>query len=525
MKRLIKLIKSSKETLPIIASVLGILLNLFLLPVQSRIWNGSEGPGISNFLTSFLAKDALLKEPVKLTLNMPEQYFKYGHYFVLVYFSLLTAIWSSRFIRWQWLKNCALIITSVALSANILIYWVSEYLTIYARKIFFDYIEVPAIAILLILFTIIAFKSKDYSDSIWKKYLYLLPVLFAVLITILFQYIPHAPVLSLLICVLILSINNEQIEKTHDKPKWYSILVKVVAIILIVISFGISFAIKYRPSSITSENQKIKPYNFAKNSGIELYVFNTGFNRMTKALSPTYKKWRPCPVYLIKHPKFGYVLFDTGISEKVAIEGQSGLGFPMSFLFESKSKPEMLAFNQIKKIGIDPEEIKYVAISHLHDDHIGTIDAFKNAQLIMNSRSEPQQANFPKFTNASSFKKSNSPLGKSYDLFGDKTIQLIEKQGHTDSDLILLVTLNEGLILLSGDAVVHYDWLKSNDVERLPTQPAKAAKNRNDIRNLELKMPDLIVFAGHDMPAIPKFRKDIVIVNPLFFKTDYLNIR
>ncbi|WP_316634552.1 hypothetical protein, partial [uncultured Flavobacterium sp.] len=126
---------------------------------------------------------------------------------------------------------------------------------------------------------------------------------------------------------------------------------------------------------------------------------------------------------------------------------------------------------------------------------------------------------------ASSFKKSNSSLGKSYDLFGDKTIQLIEKPGHTDSDLMLLVTLNQGPVLLSGDAVVHNDWLKSNDVERLPTQPDKAAQNRNNIRHLETKMPELIVFPGHDMPSIPKNRTDIHIINPDFFKTGNLNIK
>ncbi|WEK70399.1 MAG: MBL fold metallo-hydrolase [Candidatus Chryseobacterium colombiense] len=513
------------ERITIIASSLGILLNLFLIPIQSRIWNGRQDCAISNFLTNFLAKDALLDEPVKSTLNMPQEYFKYGHYFVLVYFSLLIAIWTSSFIRQQWLKNSAILITSIALSTNVLIYWASEYLTIYAREIFFNYIEVPAIAILLILFTVIAYKLKEQYHSKWKKYVYLLPVSLTLLWTIVFQYIPHAPVLALLICILILSLNNQQIPKIDAKHNWYAIIVRITAIILIVISFGISIAIKYQPTTIIGENQEMKIEAFSKDSGIELYVFNTGFNRMTKALSPTYKKWRPCPIYLIKHPKFGYVLFDSGISEKVALEGQNGLGFPMPFLFESKSKLEMLAFNQIKKLGIKPEDIKYLAISHLHDDHIGTVYAFKNATLILNGKAKPKEGSLPGFTPASSFKESNSSLGKAYDLFGDKTIQLIEKPGHTDSDLMLLVTLNQGPVLLSGDAVVHNDWLKSNDVERLPTQPENAAQNRNNIRTLETKMPELIVFPGHDMPIILKNRTDIHIINPDFFKASNLNIK
>lgn len=507
------------------ASALGILLNIFLIPIQSRIWNGNQVPVISDFLTNFIAKDALLEEPVKATLNMPEVYFKYGHYFVLVYFSLLIAIWSSSFIRQQWLKNSAILITSIALSANVLIYWVSEYLTIYAREIFFGYIEVPAIAILLILFTIIAYKSKEQALSKWKKYVYLLPVLLALLWTIVFQYIPHAPILALLISILILSLNNQRIPKIDTKHNWYTIIVRITAIVLIVISFGISIAIKYQPTNIPGKNLALKHEDFIKNSGIELYVFNTGFNRMAKALSPTYKKWRPCPIFLIKHPKFGYVLFDSGISEKVALEGQDGLGFPMSFLFESKSKQQMLAFNQLQKLGIKPEDIKYLAISHLHDDHIGTVGAFKNAVLIMNGKANPKEGTLPKFKPASSFKESNSSLGKAFDLLGDKTIQLIEKPGHTDSDLMLLVTLSEGPVLLSGDAVVHYDWLKSNDVERLPTQPENAAQNRNNIRNLETKIPELIVFPGHDMPSIPKNRTDVHIINPDFFKASNLNIK
>ncbi|MBT2620080.1 hypothetical protein [Chryseobacterium sp. ISL-6] len=46
------------ERITIIASALGILLNLFLIPIQSRIWNGGQDCAISNYLTNFLAKDA-----------------------------------------------------------------------------------------------------------------------------------------------------------------------------------------------------------------------------------------------------------------------------------------------------------------------------------------------------------------------------------------------------------------------------------------------------------------------------------
>ncbi|MDA6071297.1 MBL fold metallo-hydrolase [Flavobacterium sp. AC] len=505
MKRLFKFLKKSPDRIAIAASAIGILLYLFLIP----IWNnqGSE-------IAKFMAEDAVPDQPVK-----------YGHYFVIIYFSLLIAIWSSRFVRQQFFKNGAILFIAIALSGNVLIYWTSEYLTIYARKIFFDYIEVPAIVILLLFFTLMVYKSKEQSSSNFKKYFYLVPIPLTLFFIILCQDIPLAAVITLLICILILSSNNQQTEKTDSKTKWYSITVKIIAIVLILISFAISFAIKYRPTNIVGENPEIQNEDFAKNSGIELYVFNTGFNRMAKALSPTYKKWRPCPIYLIKHPKFGYILFDSGISEKVALEGQSGLGFPMSFLFESKSKPEMLSFNQLKRFGVNPDEIKYLAISHLHDDHIGTVDAFKNAQLIMNGESKPKEGSLPEFKAASAFKESASVVGKSYDLFGDGTLQLIEKPGHTDSDLMILVNLDKGPVLLTGDAVVHADWLQSTDVERLPTQPEKAAQNRNNIRNLELKSPELIVFPGHDMPVIQKNRTDIFLVNPLFFTTAYLNIK
>lgn len=510
MKRLLHFLKNSKDKIAIVASALGILFYLFLLFIQSKIWNETPISPLSDFLNKDTSSNGSLQ---------------YGHYLILLYFCLLIAIWSNHFIRQQWLKNTAIIIASIVLSANVLIYWVGENLTGYAQTIFFDYIEIPSLVILLLLFTIVAYRSREQNDSNWMKYNYLAPLLLTVILTALFENISLAAITSLLICVLILSWNNQETEKINSKSKWYSTAIKGIAIVLIGFSFLMYFLITYKPTNVTGENTAIKKLDSIKDSGLELYIFNTGFNRMAKALSPTYQKWRPCPVYLIKHPKFGYVLFDSGISKKVAVEGQIGLGFPMSFLFESKSRVEMLSFNQIKKMGINPDNIKYLAISHLHDDHIGAVDAFKNAQLILNSESKPPVGSLPEFKAAAAFKESNSPLGKTYDLFGDKTVQLIEKPGHTDSDLMLLVALDQGTVLLTGDAVVHYDWLKSNDVERLPTQPEKAAQNRNNIRNLMTKMPELLVFPGHDMPIIPKSRKDIFIVNSSFFNVGYLNIK
>ncbi|HHV75635.1 MAG TPA: N-acyl homoserine lactonase family protein [Thermoanaerobacterium sp.] len=94
--------------------------------------------------------------------------------------------------------------------------------------------------------------------------------------------------------------------------------------------------------------------------------------------------WIKIPVYcvLIDHPG-GKILFDTGCPPE-AMNGYWPKGlceaFPYTFTEEQRME------NQLKRIGLTPQDIDTVVLSHMHLDHAGNLRLFQNAQVYVHRK-------------------------------------------------------------------------------------------------------------------------------------------
>ncbi|MGI6072322.1 MAG: N-acyl homoserine lactonase family protein [Lachnospiraceae bacterium] len=85
----------------------------------------------------------------------------------------------------------------------------------------------------------------------------------------------------------------------------------------------------------------------------------------------------PMQAFLIDHPEGGYILFDTGCAPDheeawpAFIKEQS----PYTATEEQHLLPRLAA------LGVKPEDVKTVIMSHLHVDHAGCLSFFKNAEV------------------------------------------------------------------------------------------------------------------------------------------------
>ena len=90
-------------------------------------------------------------------------------------------------------------------------------------------------------------------------------------------------------------------------------------------------------------------------------------------------KWIKIPVYcvLIDHPQ-AKILYDTG-SNPQAMKGY----WPPSLwkVFPYTHTEDQLLENQLAKIGLKPQDIDIVVLSHLHLDHAGNLNLFKHADV------------------------------------------------------------------------------------------------------------------------------------------------
>jgi len=188
-------------------------------------------------------------------------------------------------------------------------------------------------------------------------------------------------------------------------------------------------------------------------SGVEkLYILNCG-----EGVAGDISRWSPgvnvgksmdfvdnC--YLIKHSQ-GWMLWDTGLADAIAAmpEGQR----PADPRMTHWRRPKTLAAQL--ELGVKPSDIKYVAISHTHPDHIGNVTMFpQSTLLVQKAEYEWPSPVGPRF-------KPEHPVTKlegDHDVFGDASVVIISTPGHTPGHQSLLVKLPQtGAVLLSGDAV------------------------------------------------------------------------
>ena len=80
--------------------------------------------------------------------------------------------------------------------------------------------------------------------------------------------------------------------------------------------------------------------------------------------------------YLIHHPQ-GWLLWDTGLPDALAAtpEGTTSANGALHV-----KRPKTLA-GQLDELGVKPADIKAMAISHTHPDHIGNVELFPQVML------------------------------------------------------------------------------------------------------------------------------------------------
>lgn len=101
----------------------------------------------------------------------------------------------------------------------------------------------------------------------------------------------------------------------------------------------------------------------------------------------------PLPIYawVIEHPE-GLTVVDTGETSRASYEGYFPawhpyyrLGVRMQVTSEQEIGPQML------QLGLNPREVRWLLMTHLHTDHAGGLAYFRDARIVI-SRAEFQAA-------------------------------------------------------------------------------------------------------------------------------------
>src|SRR5262245_54313064 len=108
-------------------------------------------------------------------------------------------------------------------------------------------------------------------------------------------------------------------------------------------------------------------------AGMKLYAFSSGGLTIAKSAlqagaASTPLVTVPVGFFVVVHPK-GNLLFDTGNNDKI-ISDPSYWG-PFIQGLTPERGPDVAIDAQLRKINLTPDDIKYVAVGHMHLDHGG----------------------------------------------------------------------------------------------------------------------------------------------------------
>src|SRR5580698_1801506 len=202
--------------------------------------------------------------------------------------------------------------------------------------------------------------------------------------------------------------------------------------------------------------------------------------------------------YLIKHGD-EYMMWDTG----------HAMTMP-------NVAPKVSLVDQLAKINVTPDQIKYVGISHYHADHTGQVASFPKATLLIGAKewdaiSAPKPAEGVNYKPFESWIKGDSkvePQALDKDVFGDGSVIMLRTPGHTPGHSSLLVKLEQlGPVILSGDAVHFRENYDSDGVPAFNNDRAQTVASIERIKKIlaNLKGTLIIQHDVRDVSKLPEF--------------------
>ncbi|WP_336912336.1 MBL fold metallo-hydrolase [Runella sp.] len=186
----------------------------------------------------------------------------------------------------------------------------------------------------------------------------------------------------------------------------------------------------------------------------------------------------PALFALLQHPTEGYILFETGYARRFYDVTRYFPNRLYNLITPVTITEEETAVSKLSALGIQPQQIRYVIVSHFHADHVAGTKDFPNARFICsetacifarNTRGlrALSAAYIPELLPDDFFDRTEilSPASaryrydefwvEQYDLFGDGLLRMVPLPGHARGQMGVLVQTAEREIFLAADVCWH----------------------------------------------------------------------
>jgi N-acyl homoserine lactone hydrolase len=223
-----------------------------------------------------------------------------------------------------------------------------------------------------------------------------------------------------------------------------------------------------------------------------------------------YADFMPIWVWVIEHPE-GIIVVDTGDIEasrhrEFYKRETIGTRFTLAAMSNKRdiSKQDELD-SQLMRLGIRPEDVSKVVLTHLHGDHTDGLKFFPANEIIVNEAEYRKPygnlaTTYPKWFNPTLVNFSKNRIDffdRAYPLTKSEDVLLISTPGHTHHHASVLVKTDNGHILFAGDTSYKHQQLLDNKFAGSNIDFAQTQKTYSNILGYAKKYP-LIYLPSHD---------------------------
>jgi N-acyl homoserine lactone hydrolase len=248
------------------------------------------------------------------------------------------------------------------------------------------------------------------------------------------------------------------------------------------------------------------------------------------------KNWtEPLPIFafVIEHPE-GLIVVDTGETARVAEPGYFPWWHPY-FRFELREwvQPEEEIGPQMRAMGLDPNDVRWVLLTHLHTDHAGGLAYFPHAEHLLGRREYQNDKGalgmlrgflpnrWPDWFHPTLMDMQPKPLGPfpgSYQVTQAGDVHFVPTPGHTPGHLSVAVTASDVTYFLAGDASYTQDLMLAGQIDGVATDRTTARRTLAQIHAFCRATPT-VYLPAHDPDTPDRLANRQVAIAPAISTT------